>query len=520
MGLEHNPRIRAAKFAVQRAGSDVQASIADFLPRLDGGFQARRLRQVRSGQTVEQDGTPENGSAEEQQNNQEEGPAVGEGTKLLRRSLANHTSAHSYSPSNPTARSAQHRQDVPAYNPLEELQQQLDQINQGLSQQNQALANLDQNLDDLNVKLDDLQETLNKRPIDADSSSFDETTWYLRVSQPVFTGFTITNTYLRTRLSREIVEAELEAVKLEVARDIRQAFLNVLWAMEDLRSLEASITRLENQLDSAQAFYRLGMKPYLGVLQAEVDLSEARQERIQVDNVVRVQTARLLTLMGLSMDTPIEIVGRLESFQADFELSLRDCFAEARANRPDLFIAHKAVEVAEKDVHLAWGRFSPTASVDFSYNIQDRKYRDQEVAPRFDLNDRQYWTLGLNVNMNLFEGGRSRAMVMRARHELFRIREEMLFQEMNAAYDVEAAYHLLHEARQRIDSTIKIREAAQEAYDMALVRYRTEIGTHGELLDAQERLTRSETSSNQARAQYNRARAQLYFAMGWLGTSL
>lgn len=516
IGLVRNPRIKAAEYAVQRAGSDVHAAFADFLPRIDTGFQARRMRQMRSGLPSAETKEQENGDpAENGEDDQYDGPAEGEGARMLARALAknNDDTPLPADPVNPT----------PVFNPFEELQQQLDQINQGLNQQNQSLVglnenlgNLDESLEELNVKLDDLQEALNKRPLDADSTSFDETVWYARISQPVFTGFTITNTYLRSRLTREMTEAELEYVRLEVARDIRLAFLNVLWAQEDMRSLEARITRLEAQLDAAEAFTRLGMKPYLDVLQAEVDLSEARQDHTQVLNAQRVHTARLLTLMGMPSETPLEVAGRLESFQPDFALTLRECLAESRNNRPDLFIAHKAVEVAEKDVHLAWGRFSPTASVDFAYNVQDRKYRDSEVAERYDYSDRQYWTLGLNVSMNLFEGGRSRAMVMRARHELFRIREDMLHHEMQAAYEVESAYLVLHEAQQRIDSTVKVRAAAQEAYDMAVVRYRTEIGTQTELLDAQERLARSETNTNQARAQYNRARAQLYFAMGWL----
>ncbi|WP_045220553.1 TolC family protein [Desulfonatronum thioautotrophicum] len=522
IGLTRNPRVKAAEHAVNRAGSEVHASFADFLPRVDTGFQARRLRQVRSGQPPQESEENED-AAQNGEDDQYDGPAEGEGARMLARALAKNNDSSSETandsplPENPTT------QEPPAFNPFEELQQQLEQINEGLNQQTQALdglnenlSNLDESLEELNVKLDDLQETLNRRPVDADSTSFDETVWYLRISQPVFTGFTITNTYLRSRLTREITEAELEYVRLEVARDIRLAFLNVLWAQEDMRSLEARITRLEAQLSAAEAFARLGMKPYLDVLQAEVDLSEARQEHTQVQNARRVHTARLLTLMGMPSDTPLEVAGRLESFQPDFALSLRDCLAESRNNRPDLFIAHKAVEVAEKDVHLAWGRFSPTASVDFAYNVQDRKYRDPEIGERYDYSDRQYWTLGLNVSMNLFEGGRSKAMVMRARHELFRIREEMLHHEMQAAYEVESAYLVLHEARQRIDSTVKVRAAAQEAYDMALVRYRTEIGTQTELLDAQERLARSETNTNQARAQYNRARAQLYFAMGRL----
>lgn len=534
-GLQNNPRIQAAEFALRRAGADVQIAFADYLPRVDAGYQVRSARQVSSGlppEVKKEDETEENdasGDSSEQDGSDSNG-ADG-GMRLLERSLTKQAGGGAGRGQTRRSSSSWTKQnDVPIFNPFEELQQQLDQINQGLSQQTQAMAsldenlsqvntnlgNLDQSLDELNVKLDELQETLNKRPIDTDSSSFDEDVWYLRVSQPLFTGFTITNTFIRSRLTREMTEAELEYARLEVARDIRQSFLNVLWAQQDRMSLEASVLRLEAQLDAAQAFFRLDLKPWLDVLQAEVDLNEAKENLSQIENAERIHTAKLLTQMGLPAQMQLELAGRLESFQPDFALSLRECWTEAREHRPDLFIAHKAVEIAEKDVHLAWGRFSPTASLDFSYHVQDKYYKDEQVAERYDLRNREYWTVGVTLNMNLFEGGRSQATVARARHELFRIRKNMLQQELEAAYDVEAAYLLLKEAENRIASSVKVREAAQEAYEMAVVRYRTEIGTHTELLDAQDRLTRAETRSNQARAQYNKARASLYFAMGWL----
>lgn len=539
-GLEHNPLIKAAEHALDRAGAEVRGAFADFLPRVDTGYNLRRVRQVKSGLPPEVREVDEENGENDVQADAAGGPEVNEGMRLLQQSLAKQGGESAGPQGSAGSRSSsltKQNEVVPVSNPLEELQQQLEQVNQALnlqtqalgqqtqamdqvsqnlSQVNQNLSDLDESLDDLNVKLDELQETLSKRPIDPDSSSFDENVWYLRVSQPLFRGFTIANAYVRSRLTREIMGAELEHVRLEVARDIRQAFLNVLWAQEDQRSLEASVARLEGQLDAAQAFFRLGLAPRLAMLQAEVDLSEAKQNLGQVENAVRVHTARLLTLMGLPADTALEPAGRLESHRTDFALSLKECWAQARRNRPDLFIAHKAVEVAEKDVHLAWGRFAPNLNLDFAYHVQNKSYRDEQVAERYDLRNREYWTVGLVMNMNLFEGGRSQAEVARARHELFRIRKMMLHHELDAAYDVEAAFLVLSEAQVRIESSVKVRQAAQEAYDMALVRFRTEIGTHTELLDAQERLTRAETRSNQARAEYSKARAHLYFAMGWL----
>lgn len=51
---------------------------------------------------------------------------------------------------------------------------------------------------------------------------------------------------------------------------------------EDLKSAKESITRIETQLKAAEAFVKVGMAPYVNVLQNQVELSKAKQQEIRV----------------------------------------------------------------------------------------------------------------------------------------------------------------------------------------------------------------------------------------------
>ena len=60
------------------------------------------------------------------------------------------------------------------------------------------------------------------------------------------------------------------------------------------------LERLREQLRITRAFYEVGLRPKLDLLQAEVDVSTAESTLIQAENVRDTAQARLNTLLGFS----------------------------------------------------------------------------------------------------------------------------------------------------------------------------------------------------------------------------
>ncbi len=185
------------------------------------------------------------------------------------------------------------------------------------------------------------------------------------IHQPLFTGFNLLTTYEKSLLEKEQTASQIDNAELQLTVAIQDVFLQLLQARENVRSAEDSLERLKSQLKVNTAFYDVGLRPKLDMLQAQVDVATAEQVLLTARNSVDTLVAQLNTLIGKDVDAEVEYVGSLEYFP--LSLSLEDCQERALRNRPDLHIARQSVAVAEKDTDLAAVPLYPQVAADFNY---------------------------------------------------------------------------------------------------------------------------------------------------------
>jgi outer membrane protein len=136
----------------------------------------------------------------------------------------------------------------------------------------------------------------------------------VRVNLSLFAGFAHLNNLDKSRLSVDMEEARHRQAKLELIANVQLQFLQLLKAREDLKSAKESITRIETQLKAAEAFVKVGMAPYVNVLQNQVELSKAKQQEIRVQNTIRNAEVQLNKYLNYSPDEPILYTGDLRDF--------------------------------------------------------------------------------------------------------------------------------------------------------------------------------------------------------------
>ena len=341
-------------------------------------------------------------------------------------------------------------------------------------------------------------------------------TWNVDISQPVFTGFNLLSTYQKNALEADRQKANLRNTQLFLTEQVQTAFLGYLRARENVRSAEDSVARLRDQLKITQAFYTVGLRPRLDVLQAEVDVSQAENVLIQTENVRDTTQARLNTLLGLPATSEISYLGELA--HVPFGLGLEACLDMAYRQRPDLYMAKKAVEISEKDRKIVQSAYYP--QVDAYYNISN-------YGNAFDLQNYgdaggrgTRWEVGVQATWNVFEWGKTYFSDQQAGFNVTRVRYEETNLKLEAGYDVKSKLLAVHEAEKRIIVAQKGLEQATEAYNVALARYQAQVGTNFDVLDASSKLTAAEAALTGAKADYLTALSSLYVAMGELHPDL
>lgn len=341
------------------------------------------------------------------------------------------------------------------------------------------------------------------------TSPQDQWLFGLNINQPLFVGFNILTTYQKSLLAEDQTKSQLNQAELGLILEIQTNFLNLLKARKNVQSAKDSLTRLQSHLKVIQAFYDVGLKPKLDVLQAEVDVASAEQDLLSRQNEVDTQEAKLNTLLNYSVNSEIAYVGELE--YAPFSMTFEECLDLAYKHRPDLIIAEQSVEIARKDSKISASGLYPSVAADFDYSrqgddptVSGSKYQDSASA----------WQVALNMDWKVFEWGKTYYAYQQAEENALRLVSEYNKSKTDASYQVKSYFLNIQEAAKRIGVNKTGVEAARESYRMAEARYQAQVGTNTDVLDAQSSVTTSEANLNQALADYKQAVADLYYAMG------
>lgn len=336
------------------------------------------------------------------------------------------------------------------------------------------------------------------------------------LTQPLFTGFRLLNSYQRAKLAKDQAEAQLAQAELRLMLAIQSNYLELLRARMDLKSREDAVARLESQLRVSQAFYDVGLQPRLDVLQAESELATAQQLLVRAQNVVSTQVARLNTLLDLPIDAPVRYEGDLD--YAPFDMSVERALELAYAKRPDLTIARKSVEIAQRDAGIVASRYYPNVNA----QIQHTRTGDTPAVSGYEDFDTETdeWTAGAFLNWNVFEWGATRNNHLAAKENVSRLESALASERLEVSFEVKANLLAIQEAAERIRVGKTSLVASREGFRMALARYQAQVGTYTEVLDAQSRVTESEALMSLALADYQRAIANLYASVGEFNPAL
>ena len=358
-----------------------------------------------------------------------------------------------------------------------------------------------------------------KGPGETDTDYMDQQigTVNFRLSQPIFRGMTIYNAHQKAQLSKKRVMEWKSQVEKELILEIQLHFLELLKVRQDVESLKDAVDRLETGVSEAEAFHEKRMAPYTQVLQAYVDLANARQELSQAENKVETTRVQLNILLDFSAYRDIDYTGALKK-REDFGEPLEGCLDYAYEYRPELRIAQKGIEMAEKDRKIARGRFYPRVDASVDYTLRDVDYDERNTNMFGQSVDRDqqniYWSAAITLQWDFGLGGQQYYEYSKAAQEIELLKQNLRQAKNEITAEVRTHYMDMQEAEGRIESTRTALDHAREGFSMAENRMSVQMGTIGELLDAQARLSRAEANHNRAVGDYLSSLARLYRAMG------
>jgi outer membrane protein TolC len=323
---------------------------------------------------------------------------------------------------------------------------------------------------------------------------------------PLFVGGRTYLGYQQAQLGHESVGLGKARLAQEVTFGVVRAYAAILLSQEALTTVEASLRTAEANLAAAQARHETGMVVASDALAARVRVARLKEEAIAAANQVRRAQAALSEAMGLPQDREYRVAGQLElpASPPDQPAALREIALQHRADYRQALLEEQRLD---KDVLKAKGALLPTLHVMGNYEINNL---------RLATEGQDSWSVGVMLNLNLFNGGADRARIAEAQAQ--RARVAALRERLANAIELESrdAFLAHQTARERIGVAREAVTAAEESLRIVKDRYEAGLTTIVELLDSETALTAARTGLTRTLYDATVSRARLELSLGRL----
>jgi outer membrane protein len=329
------------------------------------------------------------------------------------------------------------------------------------------------------------------------------------LDQPIFSGFSRLTQYEISDLGLKAEGLLEKQAILDLILQVKRSYFELL-QKEKLRMVsEQAVTQLTAHLGVAKSFYDVGMIPRNDLLQADVELANARQDLVVAENNVLVAKSLFNTILRRQVDRPLEVQDVLA--YEPFTQTYGDAVENALALRTEIFIADLDVNTAEKEITLSKTDYYPSVDVQANYY---RTGDDPGINGGAGITDADQWDISGILSWTFWEWGKTRYGVNEKLRRLEQARLAKIATEDTIRHEVNEAYLRVKEAENNILTAEKAVEQAEENYRINEERYKEQVATSTDVLDARTLLTRTQNNYFNALSAFNISKAALDRAMG------
>lgn len=332
--------------------------------------------------------------------------------------------------------------------------------------------------------------------------------WSTTLSLPVFSGFAVISSYELGKLGIDQSEMEVDLEKLNLALRVKQAYFNILIADKAVEVAEKDVESRKSNEEVARSFYNVGMIPINDLLQAEVELANAQQDLAKVQNTSRLARSTFNIILTRPVNAPVDVEDILgyKPEARDFDNYLKRALEE----RPEIKLIDIGILQADQQIRLAKSRYYPEVAFVAEYTKQG----DSPDVSGSPFHDPSQLTAMATLSWTFWNWGKTSNSEKEQESLKRQLMKEKLAMENEITLEVKSAVLDLETAEKNIPTTQKAVEQGEENLRVSEERYKAQVTTITEVLDAQTRLTQSRVNYFRALYDHNLAKARLLRAIG------
>lgn len=336
----------------------------------------------------------------------------------------------------------------------------------------------------------------------------DQYHWDLTITQPLFTGFALSNRYNIAKLGVETKQIEKRLAILDVIKKVKIAYFNILLTKKYATVAEESVNNLKSHENNAEKFYEQGMIPYNDLLRSKVALADAVQNREKAKARVKIAVSVLNILLAKDIHDETDVEDILSIPSLSYNLS--ELVKESLENRPELKVLRLAIRNLDHATDLVKSSYYPQVAMVGRYEQNG----DNITGTNNDFGNSYNSSLTLQATWTFFEWGKTRADAAKYRYNKSALVNKMKGIEDGIKLEVKNAFLNLQVAEKNIQTAKESQVQAKENWRITNLQYQQQMATSTDVLDARTFLTQAETNYYGALYGYMISLAELEMAAG------
>jgi len=302
------------------------------------------------------------------------------------------------------------------------------------------------------------------------------------------------------KVNEEIAKLSITDVRRRLGLNLSRAVVGIASAQRLAELNRIAVDAARDRLKLTRMRLAAGVGDTRDLVRAQQDLAASRAQIAPADEALRQSREALAQLLGTTGE--LGLAADSEGLAAEL---LGFCGSAPPADRPDLLIAKKQIEVAKRNVDDITLKFFPTLTAQLSAGT---------VGPAFGGPFTNGWSISGVLTIPIYDGGirygekRDRIAVV----EEAKVRA--LQAEIGVVIERAQARRAIDVANAALGSAKEARDLAKEADRLARVAYAAGIGTNFDLIDAGRLLRQAETTLVLRELDVARAKISLPFIEG------
>jgi multidrug efflux system outer membrane protein len=280
------------------------------------------------------------------------------------------------------------------------------------------------------------------------------------------------------RAAREQAQASAAAyqnVLLTLQADVAQTYFMIRSVDLDRHVVSQTIELRQKNLSLVQSLHQGGADSEVAEAQAETELASAQADFVGL-NLQRAQLENALAVLCGQTASGFSLAETDRVYQPPaIPISLP---ADLLERRPDVAEAERSMAAASEGIGIAKAAFFPSIQLTGSAGTESVELKDI-----FNWENRA-WSLGPNISLPLFEGGRNRAGLQRAQAAYLEAVAQYRSQVLIAFHDVEDALVGLRLLKEQFEAQMRAVDGARKVADLSRARYREGLASYFEVVIA------------------------------------